>query len=152
MISAGRGRRATGYRVAYNSAAKRLQNMPVLDVLVAALGEGGQREPCQVYKLMTYLDDPALPQLRVGTGWTEVVVRSEIGVRFTQRGYAPCVVVERGSFPHVLFVSALSLGKALEAMRQERGGTLIGARFRLRKTSAERTAPYEVESAECSCS
>jgi hypothetical protein len=92
-----------------------------------------------------YLDDPLLPQLRVGTAWAEVEVKSEAAVRYTRRGYAPCLLVTREGYPHVLFVSAVSLTEPLESVRKERGGTLEGARLRIRKASAEPAAAYQVE-------
>jgi hypothetical protein len=92
-----------------------------------------------------YIDDPNLPQLRVGTGWTEIELKSEVGVRLTQRGYTPCIRVERAGFPHLLYASAVSLGKPLEEVRKVRGGSLSGCRLRIRKAGTETTSPYELE-------
>ncbi len=93
---------------------------------------------------MSYVETDAL-RLRVGTGWTEVEVTSEVLVTYTRRGYAPCIRVIRTGVPHILFVSAISLAEPLEKIRVAQGGSLLGARLRIRKTRAEPTAPYEVE-------
>lgn len=83
-------------------------------------------------------------RLRIGTGWTEVEIRSDPFVVYTRRGYAPVIEVLRSGLPHLLFVSAISLSEQLEAIR-ERQGSLVGVRMRLRKQDAGQFSPYIVE-------
>ena len=92
---------------------------------------------------MAYLDSD-IPQLRVGTGWTELRIASEVGVRFTRRGYAPCLLVDRNGLVHLLYASAVSLADPLEHVRRDRG-SLEGLKIRIRKARADAMAPYEVE-------
>ena len=63
---------------------------------------------------------------------------------YTRRGYAAVVRVARGSLVHMMYVSAASLATPLEKSCSDRG-KLDGVRIRVRKTSEERMATYEVE-------
>lgn len=85
------------------------------------------------------------PQLRVGTDWVEVTIRSDVMVRFVARAYVPCLIVTRGKLDHLLYVGAMSLAQPLEEARKRNGGSLIGICLRLRKAREDRTAPYEIE-------
>jgi hypothetical protein len=93
---------------------------------------------------VTYLS-ATIPRLRIGSGWTEITIQSEVGVVKTARGYAPAVCVLRGDVEHVLLVGAASLSGPLEEIRNERQGSLAGAHIRVRKIRPEQSAPYEVE-------
>lgn len=94
---------------------------------------------------MTYFTDE-LPRLRIGSGWTEVSIESEVGVVKTARGYAPALHVRRGDVAHLLLIGAASLAGPLEKIRAERAGLLLGACVRIRRVRPDQTAPYEVES------
>jgi hypothetical protein len=89
-------------------------------------------------------------RLRVGTGWTEVLITSEVRVIHTRRGYVPVLEIERQHLPHILFVSAASLADPLEKIRASRGGVLAGARIRLHKTGEDHFSSYEIELLETS--
>ena len=82
-------------------------------------------------------------RVKVGTGWTELALLSEVCVVFTRRGYVPAVRVRRGSTDHVLLVGAMSLAEPLEELRKATG-QLIGHVIRVRKTTEQPTSPYEV--------
>jgi hypothetical protein len=83
-------------------------------------------------------------RLKVGTGWVELEILSDVGVIFTRRGYAPAIRVLRGEAPHLLLVGAASLAAPLESIRGQQG-RLTGLRIRTRKLREEQTSPYEVE-------
>jgi|OM-RGC.v1.031574760 hypothetical protein len=83
-------------------------------------------------------------RLKVGTGWTEVHVVSEVGVVPTTRGYVPALEVDRGATRHLLLVGAGSLMTPLEQLR-DRDGKLEGLTLRIRKAGEAPTSPYVVE-------
>ena len=92
--------------------------------------------------------DSGWMQLRVGAEWTIIEVVGGPFVVFNRRGYAAAMEVKRGQLVHLLYVSAASLAGPLEKIRKARGGSLVGAKVRLRKSGPEMMAPYEVELAE----
>ena len=92
------------------------------------------------------VDPYSLPYLRVGTDWTYIEVLSDPFVIYKRLGYAPVIVVEEleSELKYILFVSAVSLARCLEPIR-ERRGTLVGLNIRVRKKGEDRFSPYEVE-------
>lgn len=84
-------------------------------------------------------------RLEIGTMWTEMVIESDPFVVPTALGYAPAIIVRRDHAPQRehLLIGARSLAKPLEHLRVRRE-TLSGARVKIRKSGAERTALYEV--------
>lgn len=86
-------------------------------------------------------------RLKVGTGWTEITLTSEVGVVPTRRGYVPAVQVDRGATSHLMLVGAISLAGPLEVIRA-RDGSLVGKKLRIRKTAETAMSPYEVEERE----
>ena len=86
-----------------------------------------------------------LIRLKVGTGWTDLTLVSEVGVVNTRRGYVPAVEVERGETRHLLLLGAASLADPLERIRLNRGGLLKNLKVRIRKTGEAAISPYEVE-------
>jgi hypothetical protein len=94
------------------------------------------------------MSEISIASLKVGTAWTELEVASEPDVVLTFRGYAPVLevrVVQSGLIKH-LYISAKSLSVELENLRRQNKGAFKGLRFRLRKESADQTAPYVLES------
>ena len=88
-----------------------------------------------------------LPPLKIGTGWVEIEVISDVDVTLTFKGYAPilCVRVTKTGLDYVLYITAKSLAQPLEELRQHHGGRFLGLRLRLRKQSSEQYAKYEVQ-------
>ena len=89
------------------------------------------------------------PRIHFGTAWTTLELNSDPFTVMTSRGYAPAVVLHRDGasyFEHAL-IGARSLASELENYRLKYG-TLRGLRVAIRKTSEDRTAPYEVRVAE----
>lgn len=86
-------------------------------------------------------------RLKVGTGWTEITLMSEVGVVPTRRGYVPAVHVNRGHTLHLMLIGAVSLAAPLETIRA-RDGHLLGKKLRIRKTAEAAMSPYEVEECE----
>lgn len=91
----------------------------------------------------TYFSQDEL-RLKVGTGWVELKILSEVGVIFTRRGYTPAIRVMRGEAPHLLLVGAVSLATPLETLRSLHGH-LTGLRIRTHKLRDDQTSPYELE-------
>ena len=92
-----------------------------------------------------------LPQaLKVGTGWIELEVMSEPDVILTFRGYAPILHVQKinNNLEYIFYISASSLGRSLEDLRENNGGVFQGIQFRVRKKDATPMAPYEIEAIE----
>jgi len=86
-----------------------------------------------------------LPNLKVGTDWIGVEVLSEGKVIMSIRGYAPVLEVQANGAKHVLYISSKSISEALEPLRQGNGGNFKGLKFKVRKASEDKMAPYEVE-------
>ena len=87
------------------------------------------------------------PSLKVGTGWIELEIISEPDVILTYRGYAPILQVQKISndLEYIFYISAVSLGQALEELRQNNADSFKGIQFRVRKKEATPMAPYEIE-------
>ncbi len=68
----------------------------------------------------------------------------------TWRGYTPAVTVKvEGSDEHKgLYINAKTLSNALEPMRLANDGNFKGLKFKIRKESSDRTAPYIIEKVE----
>ena len=85
--------------------------------------------------------------LKVGVDWVDLEVTGEPFVEYTMRGYAPVVPVANkgtgGAFK--LYISASSLGRALEPLRKANDGKFTGLRFRISKESDDRMASYRLE-------
>ena len=90
--------------------------------------------------------DTELEHLRVGAGWIEIEIQSEPFVIYRNRKYNPVIHIKEvlSGLSYVLFISAASLGEALEDFRSEHG-VLTGKVISIRKGSADRFAPYEIE-------
>jgi hypothetical protein len=88
-----------------------------------------------------------LPSLKVSTGWISLSVTGPVDVIMTYRGLAPIIPVrvDKTGLEYVLYISASSLGKHLLPLREKNGGNFDGLKFKVRKSTAEKTAPYEVE-------
>ncbi|MBI2933037.1 MAG: hypothetical protein HYY16_15440 [Planctomycetes bacterium] len=82
--------------------------------------------------------------VKVGTDWMEVEIMSEPYVVMTFRGYEPVVDVQTGGAKKRLFIGPKSLGQALEPSVRK-SGKFAGLRFRVKKESGDRMAPYVVE-------
>ncbi|MFC1588222.1 hypothetical protein ACFL54_07925 [Planctomycetota bacterium] len=91
--------------------------------------------------------DEGLTPLRIKSEWVELEAIGEPFVELTMRGYAPLLPVRDMSTDEEckVFINASSFGKKLEPMRQDNGGQFTGLKFRVKKESDERTAPYVVE-------
>ena len=87
------------------------------------------------------------PALKVSTGWIELEIISEPDVILTYRGYAPILHARKISndLEYIFYISASSLGRSLEELRQNNGGIFEGIQFRVRKKDATPMAPYEIE-------
>ena len=87
------------------------------------------------------------PPLKVGTGWIELEIISEPDVVLTFKGYAPILHVQKisNNLEYIFYISASSLGRSLEELRENNGGAFQGIEFRVRKKDAAKTAPYEIE-------
>ena len=85
--------------------------------------------------------------IRVTTKWLSITVVSEPLVLLTYKGYVPALVVkiDGKKIPQSLYIAAKSIAGPLEEMRQDNGGLFLGLKFRLRKSSEEKTSVYEFE-------
>jgi len=86
-----------------------------------------------------------LETLKVTPEWVEVEIVSEPYVLMTFRGYEPVVEVKVGGESKRLFIGPKSLGQAIDPAVKKQGGRFTGLRFRAKKESADRMAPYVVE-------
>jgi hypothetical protein len=88
-----------------------------------------------------------IPAIKVGTGWVEVEVVSEVDVLLTFRGYAPVlqVKIEKSGLIKFLYIGAKSLAVRLAEFRTQNGGRFVGLKLRVRKQSDDSIAAYEVE-------
>lgn len=91
-----------------------------------------------------------LPALKVSTGWIELEIISEPDVILTFRGYAPILQVRKinNDLEYIFYISAASLGKTLEGLRENNANSFKGIQFRVRKKDATPMAPYEIEAIE----
>ena len=91
-----------------------------------------------------------LPALKVSTGWIELEIISEPDVVLTFKGYAPILRVRKlgNNLEYIFYISASSLGRSLEELRENNEDTFKGIQFRVRKKDAAKTAPYEIEAIE----
>jgi hypothetical protein len=53
--------------------------------------------------------------------------------------------VQANGAKHILYISSKSISEALEPLRQGNGGNFTGLKFKVRKASEDKMAPYEVE-------
>ncbi len=83
--------------------------------------------------------------LKVSTDWLDVEVVSEPYVIMTMRGYAPVVDVQTGGAKRRLFIAAKTLGEELEPEVIRQDGKFTGLKFRVKKETADKMAPYVVE-------
>ena len=90
------------------------------------------------------------PFLKVSTEWVELEILSEPDVVITFYGYAPYLRVReiKTGTEYRFYISAKSLAKRLEELRNNNNGIFKGIKFTCRKESMERTAEYEVISNE----
>jgi len=90
-----------------------------------------------------------LPSLKIGTGWVEIEVVSEVDVTLTFKGYAPTlrVRVTKTGLDYLLYIGAKSLAQPLEERRTNHGGRFLGLRLQIRKQSSDQYAKYEVKNA-----
>ena len=86
-------------------------------------------------------------QLKVDTEPKRLLVTSEPYVIFGTWGYQVVVDVfeKRTKREYYIYLSARSLAKAIEVIRQDNGGKTTGLEFWLRKENDERSAPYILE-------
>lgn len=86
------------------------------------------------------------PTLKVGTEWVEIEIRTDPFVVLTRFGYAPVLEVELLSEGKIYtwFVKAASIASKLEPIRMAHG-SLEGVQVRVKRESAEQTAPYLVD-------
>jgi len=93
--------------------------------------------------------DEKLGHLKITSQAILVEITSEPFVIYTSRGYAPAVTVKtsRDGKSFNLFISASSLGRALEAQRQANNGALLGLEIWVKRESDEQMAGYVVEAA-----
>ncbi|MXV77777.1 hypothetical protein F4083_12965 [Candidatus Poribacteria bacterium] len=86
------------------------------------------------------------PFLKVNTEWTELEILSEPDVVITFYGYAPYLQVRKikTGAEYRFYISAKSLAKRLEELRNSNNGIFKGIRFSVRKESMEQAAQYEV--------
>lgn len=91
-------------------------------------------------------DLAALPILKVSIGWIELEATAEPTVRPGISGYQPVLPVRalKTGLDYVLYISAKSLTEAIEPLRKENNFRFTGLRFRIRKQSQDKFAPYEV--------
>ena len=92
-------------------------------------------------------DNSELPPLKIGTGWVEIEILSEVDAKLTFKGYTPIlrVVVTKTRLPYTLYIAPKSLAQPLEDLRRNHGGRFLGLRLRLRKQSSDQYAKYEVQ-------
>jgi|GEM_PF-1616373 hypothetical protein len=92
------------------------------------------------------VDPSSLAHLRVRTEWIGIQVLTDPFVVYRNDKYLPVILVEELNTEHkyLLFVSATSLAKNLEALRAKRGA-LIGLNLRIRKQAEDKFSAYEVE-------
>ena len=93
------------------------------------------------------MPEGGLRRLRVGTDWVPLRIVSEPSVVVTARGYIPVVYVQHLQTGEAfeLRATAVSIADGLEPLRLENDGSLVDVEVRIRRTSTEQTAPYEVE-------
>jgi hypothetical protein len=86
-------------------------------------------------------------QLRISSSPRLIQVLSGPHVVPTRRGYQPVLCVEElhEGKKYLLYISAMSLTEALEEIRAQRAGSLVGAAIKVRKESEEKMARYEAE-------
>ena len=90
------------------------------------------------------------PFLKVSTEWIELEILSEPDVVITFYGYAPYLRVRKikTGAEYRFYISAKSLAKPLEELRNNNNGVFKGIRFSVRKESMEQMAQYEILSNE----
>jgi len=88
-----------------------------------------------------------IPTLKVGTGWIDLVVTDEPTVYLTFKGYAPVlpVKVKQTGLDYYLYISAVSIGKAIEPLRKDNGGSFKNLEFSIRKADEDKFSPYELK-------
>jgi hypothetical protein len=88
-----------------------------------------------------------LEKLKVTEEPVRVRIDSEPFVVFTPFGYAGAVeaYLPKKKHSRLLMLSASSLAKAIEEMRQKNGGKFVGIEFWVNKKNSDKRAPYEVE-------
>ena len=91
---------------------------------------------------MTYFDSSWI-RFKVGTEWTEIVLKSEVGVVYTARGYAPALIVDRLGSEQIFLIGAQSLARPIEEIRL-RKGSLIGAHIEVHRLRPDDQSPYEI--------
>ncbi len=90
------------------------------------------------------------PFLKVNTEWIELEILSEPDVVIAFERYTPYLLIRKikTGAEYRFFISAKSLAKPLEELRDNNNGIFKGIRFSVRKKGMERTAEYEVLSIE----
>ncbi len=96
------------------------------------------------------MDEARKKPISVTTEAVILKIVSEPTVFLTFRGYAPVVEVRLDGDPagetNFLYIAAKSLSEPLEELRRKNGGKFTGLHLRLRKESADKFAPYIVQS------
>ena len=88
-----------------------------------------------------------LEVLKVSTGWIELEIISEVNVIYTFGGYKPVVIVKKliNNTEYNLYITAMSLAKELEPLRENNNGLFKGIKIRIRKESDDKRSTYELE-------
>ncbi len=94
---------------------------------------------------MTLNDD--LNAFKVDIEPRKVIITSEPYIIFTARGYQPVVKVydSKARREYFMYISAASLARPLEILRNENSGNFVGLEFWISKESSDRTAKYVIE-------
>jgi hypothetical protein len=95
------------------------------------------------------VDLKEMQSLKLGIGWTHLVVLDEPDVVLTFKGYAPVLPVRQklNGLEYILYISAKSLGESLEELRVANDGKFTGLEIEIRKMSTDKFAKYEVRNA-----
>lgn len=88
-----------------------------------------------------------LSVLKIDIEPVRLLVTSEPYVVATARGYQAVVNVfeRRSRREYLIYIGAISLTTALEQLRRENAGSLVGVEFWLRKEDSSRYSRYVVE-------
>lgn len=87
-----------------------------------------------------------VPQLKVSTGWIDILITGEPNVVPTFRGYAPVIPVQvkRTELNYILYISAKSIMESLEPLRKDNGGLFSNLEISVRKRGDDQMSPYEI--------
>lgn len=93
------------------------------------------------------MEDKDVLQFRVSPKWRKLKIISEPYVILNNFGYQPAVdiLVEDKSIKQFLYISPKSLAKPLDELKIKNDNKFTGIQIKIKKTSAEKTATYEIE-------